>query len=86
MPSFGEVAARATMSGVGVLDAVRSSVFTPGMVATASVFAQSKTKEIWLAGKAWLSVSEITKDCAPPPEIVAGVFGAPMGTFCTLVC
>jgi hypothetical protein len=78
--------ARATMSGVGVLEAVRSSVLTPGMTGAGSVFVQSKLKWSSVAANGWLGVTEIRKLCPGrplpgTPRMSTGVLGVPNGTF-----
>src|SRR5262245_26467208 len=42
MPSLVEVAASTTTSGTGVEEAVNASVFTPGMIGAAGLFAHAK--------------------------------------------
>src|SRR5262245_35269224 len=86
MPSCVTVAPRATMSGPGELVELRSSVFTPGRMAAGSRFLHVKVNWISVAEKVTLGVRLITKDCPPPPGIVAGVFGWPIGTLAAFVC
>src|SRR5262245_62060610 len=81
MPSFSSVAASAMMSGTGLEDAVRFSVFNPTTVGARSVFVQLKPNWISVGLISSVGVSEITKVCVVPPGIFTGVFGVPIGRF-----
>src|SRR5262245_5093902 len=61
MPSPLGVAARATMSGVGVVDADSSSVLRPTITAADPVFAQLKLNATSVGSNGALGVIEMTK-------------------------
>lgn len=83
MPSFGEVAASATMSGVGVAEASRSRVLMPTSVATGGVLIPANVKESSVGPKAPVGVMKSRKSFwgqgagGAHAEMSTGVFGAP---------
>src|SRR5262245_26737232 len=85
MPSFEGVAPMATMSGVGVLDADRMKVLTPGMLTTGGVSAQSNTTPTSSESSGALGVKPNTKFWVAPGAMLMGVFGAPMSWLAAFV-
>src|SRR5262249_8634921 len=77
MPSFVMVPASATTSGTGVADAVKSSVFTSGVVTAGSVLSQSNVNSIVVAANACVGVNARTNVRQSPAGIFTGVFACP---------
>jgi len=81
MPSLLIVAANATTSGIGVADAEKSRVLTPGIVETGAAFVPQKSKVIVVLWMAAVGVNEITKVCPPPGGMSTAVFTVPVTAF-----
>ena len=77
MPSLVVVAAKATMSGIGVAEAESKSVFSPMLIGASSVFKQSKLNRTSVGVMGTMGVMAKTKLCAAPAAIFTGVFGPP---------
>jgi len=78
MPSFDAVAANATMSGTGVAEAYNSNVLRPVVLGAALTPVHAKPSTTLVGTNAVFDVNAITKLCAPPAAIDAGVFGEPV--------
>ena len=78
MPSLVVVAARATMSAIGVAEAESSKVFSPTLIGAGSLFAQLKLNCTSVGGKGAVGVKANTKLCAAPAAMFAGASGNPM--------
>ena len=81
MPSLLRVAPRATMSGTGVADAEKSSVFNPELIGAGSVLVQSKLNSTSVDATGAEGVSEMMKLRAACAGISTGAFGVPVGRF-----
>ena len=81
MPSLLIVAANATTSGIGVADAEKSRVLTPGIGETGAAFVPQKSKIVVVLGTAAVGVNEITKVCPPPGGMSTAVFTVPVTAF-----
>jgi hypothetical protein len=73
------LAARATMSGTGFVEADRSNVLTPAKMGAGSVFEQSKLSCTFAKTPA-VGVKPNTYVCVPPPGISTGVLGVPVSS------
>jgi len=73
------VAAIATMSGVGVVEADSRRSFTPIVRGAAGALPQLKEKATDVGVIGWLGVIETMKLCAAPGAISTGVLAAPVG-------
>jgi hypothetical protein len=73
------VAARATMSGVGVVDADSKRVLSPDRTGAETAFAQLKLNATSVGGKVPFGVIEITNVWKPPAPMLTGVLGVPVG-------
>src|SRR2546427_1445902 len=80
-PLFVSVAARATMSGIGVAEAEKRNVLMPRRFAAGAVFAQSKTRGTFVGAIGAVGVKANTKLCATPAGMSIGVFGVPVTWF-----
>ena len=83
MPSFIGVAASATISGVGDVDADNNSVLSPVVIDAGLVFEHSKFSRTSVGGMGPVGVNATTKLCAAPGATSAGVFSEPVRTFVT---
>src|SRR5712691_622648 len=77
-PLLLRVAARATMSGTGVLDAESNNVLMPEMARAGSVLAQSNCNCTSVGGNVAVGVNAKTNVCAFPPGISTGVLVEPI--------
>jgi hypothetical protein len=75
MPSFD---ANATISGTGVAEAYNSNVLRPVVLGAALTPVHAKPSTTLVGTNAVFDVNAITKLCAPPAAIDAGVFGEPV--------
>ena len=78
IPSLVVVAANATMSGTGIVEAENRSVFSPELTGAGLLFVQSKLSCTSVGGKAAVGVKAKTKLCAAPPATLIGVLGVPI--------
>src|SRR5262245_45533661 len=78
MPSPLGVATRATISGVGVVDADRRRVLSPDNTDAGLALLQLKLNATSVGGKDALGLIEITKVWKPPGAMLTGVFGVPV--------
>src|SRR5262245_15243107 len=78
IPSPLGVATRATISGVGVVDADSRRVLSPDTTDAGLAFAQLKLNATSVGGKAALGLMEITNVWKPPGPMLIGVFGVPV--------
>ena len=78
MPSLVVVAAKATISGTGVVDAESKSVFNPELTGAGLLFVQSKLSCTSVGGKGAVGVKAKTKLWAAPPGTLTGVLGVPV--------
>src|SRR5215510_15120824 len=81
MTSLVNVAVRATMSGIGVVEAENSKVFNPELIGAGRVLAQSKLNRTSVGAIGALGVKAKTKLCAEPAGISTGAFGEPVTAF-----
>src|SRR5262245_30757610 len=78
IPSRLGVATSPTMSGTGNTEADSSSVLTPGVFGAALALAQKKLNDTSVGAKEAIGVSAMTKVCAAPSGMLAGVLGVPV--------
>src|SRR5262245_60776709 len=76
--SGGGVAAKATMSGTGVVEADNNNVFSPVWIGAGSLFAHSKLNCTSVGTMGALGVMAKTKLCAAPAAMFATAFGKPV--------
>ena len=80
MPVPPTVAARAMMSGTGVLEDEKSSVFRPEIDNAGALLSRHAKRNCTSVGATWaVAIRLKTKLCAPPGAIVTGVFAVPIG-------
>src|SRR5215467_10637894 len=78
-PSPLSVAMSAMVSGTGVADVTRVSSLTPATKGAGTVLSHKKFMARLVSGITAVGVNPNTKVCrAPPPAILAGVFGVPV--------
>ena len=75
------VAPTLTVAGIGVADAEKSRVLTPGIGETGAAFVPQKSKIVVVLGTAAFGVNEITKVCPPPGGMSTAVFTVPVTAF-----
>jgi hypothetical protein len=78
IPSFCAVAANATVSGTGDVDADSSKVLRPVLLGGALTPVQSKPSITIVGANGALGVNAMTKLCEAPAAIDTGVFGEPV--------
>jgi hypothetical protein len=81
MPSPLGVATRATISGVGVVDADSRRVLSPDTTDAELALAQLKLKATSVGGMRALGLMEITNVWKLPGAMLMGVFGVPVSWF-----
>jgi len=78
MPSFIAVAASATISGTGVVEADNSKLLSPVMLGAALTPVHAKPSTTLVGTNGAFGVKAITKLCEPPAAIDTGVLGDPL--------
>jgi hypothetical protein len=78
IPSLVSVAANATMSGTGLEEAERTSVFSPVLMGAGLLLSQSKLNCMSVGAIFPVGVKLIMKLCAAPAVIATGVLGFPV--------
>src|SRR5437667_9175137 len=78
IPSLASVAASATMSGMGVLDAESNSVFNPEILWADPALVQLKTSATSVGSMGARGVIEKTKVCVPPAGMLTAVSRVPV--------
>src|SRR5262249_59023621 len=81
IPVLPAVASSATISGVGVVDAESSSVFSPGTTVAAAALAHLNLNATSAGGNEVVGVIAMRKVWKPPGAMSIGVLGLPMGSF-----
>ena len=75
MPSLVSVAAKATMSGTGVVETEKRTVFSPTTDSAAKMFSQPKRSMTSFVRRDRVGLKATTKLLLPPGGILTGVFG-----------